>query len=93
VFDDAKYEEGEVHLNPNDVLVFYTDGFTEINDAHQVEFGEERLTDAILKNRGHNPQVICQALMHEVLTHAKTASFEDDATVVVLKQLGVGVAP
>jgi sigma-B regulation protein RsbU (phosphoserine phosphatase) len=92
VFDDAQYQEGEVQLNPHDVVVFYTDGFTEINDAQQVEFGEERLTDAILKHRSHNPQVICQALMHEVLSHAKSTSFEDDATVVVLKHLGEGAA-
>jgi len=31
VFDDAQYVEGQVQLLPDDVLVFYTDGFTEIS--------------------------------------------------------------
>jgi sigma-B regulation protein RsbU (phosphoserine phosphatase) len=87
VFEDARYEEGEVYLQPDDVLVLYTDGFTEIRSADADEFGEGRLARAIVRNRPQAPSLICQALLHEALTHADTAAFDDDATVVVLKQL------
>jgi sigma-B regulation protein RsbU (phosphoserine phosphatase) len=86
VFDDAQYEEGEVILHPNDVLVFYTDGFTEISNAEEVEFGDQRLADAVMRHRARTPQLICQALMQEVLSHARATAFEDDATVIVLKR-------
>jgi sigma-B regulation protein RsbU (phosphoserine phosphatase) len=88
VFDDAEYHEGEVTLAPGDVLVFYTDGFTEIYNEEEEEFGEDRLAQSILKNRAQSPQMICQSLMQEVLGHAKSTAFDDDATVVVIKQRG-----
>ena len=55
--------------------------------ARNKPIGEERLARAIILNRPQAPSLICQALLHEALTHAHTAAFEDDATVVVLKQL------
>jgi len=88
VFEDALYEEGEVNLAPGDVLIFYTDGFTEIYNDQEEEFGEDRLVQSILKNRAQPPQMICQSLMQEVLGHAKSTAFDDDATVVVIKQRG-----
>lgn len=88
VFDDAKYDEGEIQLERDDLLVFYTDGFTEIFDAHEVEFGEKRLAEVVVRNRARGPQMICQMLMQEVLGHARSTAFEDDATVLVLKRKG-----
>lgn len=86
VFEDAQYEEGQVEMATNDVLVFYTDGFTEITNDKEEEFGDSRLVESILKFRMNTPQVISQSLMHEVLSHGRSASFDDDATVVVLKR-------
>jgi serine phosphatase RsbU (regulator of sigma subunit) len=86
VFEDAKYEAGEIQLEPDDLLVFYTDGFTEIYDANEIEFGEKRLAEVVLKHRDRRPQMICQMLMQEVLSHARSTAFEDDATVIVLKR-------
>lgn len=37
------------HLDPGDLLILYTDGFTEAQDAQRVEFGEERFAAAALK--------------------------------------------
>lgn len=86
VFEDAQYEEGQIEMATNDVLVFYTDGFTEITNDKEEEFGDSRLVESILKFRMNTPQVISQSLMHEVLSHGRSASFDDDATVVVLKR-------
>ena len=89
VFEEATYAEGEIRMAPGDVLVFYTDGFTEIFDANGIEFGEQRLAEVVSKHRDRGPQWICQVLMQEVLNHARDTTFEDDATVIVLKRKGV----
>jgi len=89
VFDDAVYAEGEIVLEPDDVLVFYTDGFTEVGDSQEIEFGEDRLVEVVKRHRDRPPQFICQMLMQEVLNHARDTTFEDDATVIVLKRKGL----
>ena len=93
VFADAQYEQGEVYLDSKDVLVFYTDGLSEVINGRSEEFGDRRLVEAIVKNRIQGPQMICQSLLQEVLTHAETTAFEDDATVIVLKKLDGTAAP
>jgi sigma-B regulation protein RsbU (phosphoserine phosphatase) len=87
VFADAQYEAGETYLDARDVLVLYTDGLSEVSNQESEEFGDRRLMDAIVRNRIQGPQMICQSLLQEVLTHAQTTAFEDDATVIVLKKL------
>jgi len=89
VFDDAVYAEGEIVLEPDDVLVFYTDCFTEVGDSQEIEFGEDRLVEVVKRHRDRPPQFICQMLMQEVLNHARDTTFEDDATVIVLKRKGL----
>jgi sigma-B regulation protein RsbU (phosphoserine phosphatase) len=88
VFEDAEYEEGEVVMQPDDVILFYTDGLSEVNDMNGREFGDARLGQTVAMHRLHAPQTICQALLQEVLGHATSTAFEDDATAIVLKKRG-----
>ena len=58
-----------------------------MSNGKREEFGDQRLLESIVKNRMQGPQMICQSLLQEVLMHAETTAFDDDATVIVLKQL------
>jgi len=88
VFDDAEYQEDAVILGAGDVLFFYTDGLSEVTNDPGEEFGDSRLRQAIIQHRIHQPQMICQSLIKEVLSHATATGFEDDATMIILKRPG-----
>jgi sigma-B regulation protein RsbU (phosphoserine phosphatase) len=49
-FPFAKYDESRIQLQPKDLLVFYTDGVTEPENAYGEMFGEEKLTELLVRN-------------------------------------------
>jgi len=61
---DCSVEEQQ--LFPGDVLVLYTDGITEsFNDAGD-EFAEERLIEALRRDRGQAAETVVRAIVDEV---------------------------
>ena len=73
-----------VRLEPNDVLVIYTDGVTEANDASGNEFGEERLQEVVRENRGATPGDLLAAIQQAVQKFSSGEQF-DDLTLVVAR--------
>jgi sigma-B regulation protein RsbU (phosphoserine phosphatase) len=82
---DSVLEEQEVALKSGEVLVFYTDGFTEAMNEREEEFGEERLVDAIARHRGKSAQVMIRDICEEVREFAGDRPQHDDMTMVVVK--------
>ncbi len=89
--DDMNSDE-TIELNTGDIMLVYTDGITEAlkvghlgrRPGNHVEmFGEERLTEELLRLGGESPDVIKQGVL------AKLESYvcDDDVTMVVLKKL------
>lgn len=82
-FDDSTYEEGAVHLESSDRLVFYSDGVTEAADVHDEEFGEDRLIAAVT---GAAPAVeTLQTILNAVQEFCKGAPQADDITAAVVR--------
>ncbi|HTZ47477.1 MAG TPA: SpoIIE family protein phosphatase [Verrucomicrobiae bacterium] len=75
-----------VTLCPKDVLVIYTDGVTEANDAQGNEFGEERLRQVVRANLTANPPELLQAIETAVQQFSAGEQF-DDLTLVVARAL------
>src|SRR5262249_23433087 len=48
--EDLKSRSVQITLEPNDLLVMYTDGVTEANDSSDVEFGDDRLVESVNKS-------------------------------------------
>ena len=63
---DAVLEEQELQLGPGQLLVFYTDGFTEAMNAQTEEFGEDRLLASIAQYRGHSSGALIQSICSDV---------------------------
>src|SRR5262249_22728607 len=49
---ERKYVPREITLAPGDMMLLYTDGVTEAEDAKSAQFGMPRLEAAILETRG-----------------------------------------
>jgi sigma-B regulation protein RsbU (phosphoserine phosphatase) len=85
VMDDAVLEEKEIILDPNDVVVFYTDGITEAVNAKNEQFGEKRLIETITRNTDLPVNDLITRVKDEVFTFAQGQPQFDDFTLVLLK--------
>jgi sigma-B regulation protein RsbU (phosphoserine phosphatase) len=84
---DAVLEEQELQLGAGQVLVFYTDGFTEAMNTHGEEFGEDRLLASIARYRDHSSAMLIQAICGDVTAFSGDAPQHDDMTMVVVRVL------
>jgi phosphoserine phosphatase RsbU/P len=73
-----------VTLQPDDVLVIYTDGVTEANDTDDNEFGEDRLAQVVRQHRGADPAQLLVAIQNAVQKFSAGEQF-DDLTLVVAR--------
>jgi phosphoserine phosphatase RsbU/P len=73
-----------IRLEPNDVLIIYTDGVTEANDAEGNEFGEARLQQVVRENLQAAPAQLLAAIQRAVQNFSVGEQF-DDLTLVVAR--------
>ena len=85
VVPDVNIPCSELVLEPGDLIVMYTDGVTEAFNAHDEEFGEERLKDYLQKHRNYPVQEIIDGLIDEVRQFCGSAPQSDDITLVILR--------
>jgi serine phosphatase RsbU (regulator of sigma subunit) len=85
---DAKFETGEVTLNPSDMLVAYSDGVTECRNVADEEFEMERLIAAARAVNDANAGKALFSLLGTVLDFAESSSATDDLTVLVVRRRG-----
>jgi len=77
-------------MQPGDVLVSYTDGIVERNNAEEEMFGVERLRNLVQNNLDLSAEAIARLVFQEVYTFGNETSWEDDASLVVIKRTGEG---
>jgi sigma-B regulation protein RsbU (phosphoserine phosphatase) len=82
VFPDWSYQEEHVDLASGDRLVLFTDGITEIVNAENEEFGEERLVELLRANRKLDAEAMQKRVMAAVVEFSG-GNFHDDATLIV----------
>jgi sigma-B regulation protein RsbU (phosphoserine phosphatase) len=83
VFPNQTFALGTTHLEPGDRVVFYTDGVTEATDAHDEEFGDERLLRVLQENSASTANEI-QAKILQAAGNFCSGHWHDDATLLVL---------
>ena len=84
LFDDWRCTLSENHLSPGDTLVLYTDGVTDTFNRQGEDFGEDRLIDAVRKNRKLPPEPMLAAIVDEVRQFSPHEQ-HDDITLIVAK--------
>lgn len=78
-------EEEEVKLNRGDMIVFYTDGFTEAMNGKREEFGEKRLIKLIEECSHQDVKEFSDYIYKEVKSFIGKAPQHDDMTLMVIK--------
>jgi sigma-B regulation protein RsbU (phosphoserine phosphatase) len=85
VIADTSYEQRTVHLDPGDLIVFYTDGLTDAIDEQEREFGLERVQRIILDHRQAPAADIVAALEQAIDDFAGPVDPFDDIAIMVTK--------
>ncbi len=93
IMPDAGFADGAVDLEPGDLLVLYTDGYTEAmapkaaNGSREL-FGERRL-DLLLIDSGADPaQTIVDRIVRETNAFSMGEPATDDRTLIVMRYNG-----
>jgi sigma-B regulation protein RsbU (phosphoserine phosphatase) len=92
LFASVQYEEERISLCPDDLLIAYTDGITEPENAYGEEFGAERLAEAVLRNRHCEPREMVAKVMEAVKLWSHAPELPDDMTVMIARGINVGQA-
>jgi len=83
-FEGLSYRDGEVPIEPGDILLLYTDGVTEARDRDGAFFGEDGLRDAVAREVTLGYDGLCERVLDAVSSFAGN-SLEDDVALVVVR--------
>jgi sigma-B regulation protein RsbU (phosphoserine phosphatase) len=85
VIEEMEFLEETCPLVPGDVVLMYTDGMTEAQDAYGEQFGPERLQDLVRRTLHLPAGKIARRAVTAVETFSRGQPQFDDMTLVVLK--------
>ena len=84
ILDDGTWQQRVVHLAPGDVLLLYTDGITEAQDAQEAFFDEDRLREVFRAHLGRSARDIQDGVIAEVDAFVGDTPQFDDITMMVV---------
>lgn len=85
-FPFAKYDESRLLLESGDLLLCYTDGITEPENAYGEMFGEQRLIEVVAKNADRGDAEIIESVMERVREWTGVPELSDDMTVLLARK-------
>ncbi len=86
-FPFAAYNESCLTMIPGDLLVCYTDGITEPENAYGEMFGEERLIELVNKHSHREDQEIVAIVLEAVRSWTGTPELHDDMTLLLAREV------
>lgn len=84
----ASYMVENVNFDPGDVLLIYSDGVVESQDAEGEFYEENRLKNILIRNRNEGAKKIALKIIEDVIKFSKNGQYNDDKTLVVIKKRG-----
>ena len=93
MFDFASYSASPLELGDGDILVVYSDGLTDAQNAREEMFGEARLLEVIRSAAGGGSCALERALLSAVEEFTQGMPQTDDITLVIVERTSGGVVP
>jgi sigma-B regulation protein RsbU (phosphoserine phosphatase) len=85
VVEEYDYEEGQLTVGPDALLIGYSDGLVEPENVYGEEFGIRRLQESAVRAHGSSPLMVAESLMAAAEEWAGTPEQADDMTVIVAR--------
>jgi sigma-B regulation protein RsbU (phosphoserine phosphatase) len=86
-FPFSAYDESTVLLEPGDLLICYTDGITEPENAYGEMFGEDRLIDLVKRTRHQKDSAIIDGIIDAVRNWHAADEMPDDMTLLIARRV------
>ena len=87
LLEDREYEQLELTMEPEDRIVFYSDGVEDQLNAQEEDYSRGRLMRLLKKHGGEPPQAIADACIQALDEFRDGTPITDDQTVVVVRIL------
>lgn len=87
IIEDQKFRVENINMQPGDVLLMFTDGILEAQNADGELYGNDRLIKFLERNHQLPPQEQAYLLIEEVEKFAVDSVYSDDKTLIVIKRL------
>lgn len=81
-------KETTFDLQPGDMLIYYTDGLTEAENAAKEFYGENRLSEVVLSVADQPASVVLHHILEDVEAFGAGVPLFDDLTIVVVRYSG-----
>jgi serine phosphatase RsbU (regulator of sigma subunit) len=85
MFEHCSYEQEVVQMQPGDVLIAFTDGLSEAQNARGDEFGEARIKEALAASARLSVNEIRDEIVRRAKAWGGGAPQYDDLTFIVMK--------
>lgn len=87
IANNAYDQWDSIDFNPGDILIAFTDGFFEWEDALGNNFGTDRICECVFRY-AHLPAAAIIELVHKTLTEfTKGTTQQDDLTAIIIKKI------
>ncbi len=86
ILEEFKYEDDIVILQPGDMVVIFSDGVTDMINAKDEAFGENRLEELLGASQEMSSQKLVELIISAVKNHSGGEPAFDDMTVMVIKK-------
>lgn len=86
VMEDATWSQKVIKFSPGDVLLLYTDGITDAQDAQGNYYGERRLQDVVRSKRDGSASAILDGVLDDLQRFTGGMPQQDDITLVVINR-------
>lgn len=84
-FEDARYEEAEVKLSPDMLLVLFSDGISEAQTSQGDQYGEDQLIEFVSRHRHLGAGDLQELIFKDVEDWTGGGDRDDDQTLVIVK--------
>ncbi|MBI4873257.1 MAG: serine/threonine-protein phosphatase, partial [Acidobacteria bacterium] len=86
-FPFAQWDESRLQLESGDLLVCYTDGVTEPENEYGEMFGDQRLTELLVRHASRDSEEIVAAITESVRQWTGSSDLQDDMTLLLARRL------
>lgn len=81
----TEYKDKEFPVNPDDIIITYTDGVIEAPNSRGIQYSKDRLLEVILQNKHLSGKEIADKVKNDIVKFSGTGHQHDDQTLLVIK--------
>ena len=81
----TEYQDKDFSVEPDDIIITYTDGVIEAPNNRGIQYSKDRLLEVILANKHLSGKVIAEKVKNDIVRFTGLGSQHDDQTLLIIK--------